>query len=691
MNKPELLAPAGGEACVYAAVQSGADSVYLGLKNFGARSFAENFDREALHRVIEYCHLRGVKVYVTLNTLTADVEINEVLENACLCANEGADGVIVQDMGLISLIREHYPELPVHVSTQATVMNSSAMAMAEKLGAIRAVVARELSFEEICSITGKSAIETEIFVHGAQCYSYSGQCLMSSIYGGRSGNRGKCAGPCRLPYTLEKNGKTVDRGYLLSPVDMCLGLNTDKVLKTGAHCLKIEGRMKGPEYVAACCEEYRNALDCGENISEEKLENLKNIFSRGGFTAGLFEGGENLIKKQSSNDDAYENQQKEILDYYRNKVKSNSRRVPVKFYFKAISGEYPQLTMEAFGESFKATGEKTVAEATSAPLDEERIRKQLEKLGDSPFVATEIKVFTSGNIFMPMGEINALRRLVVAMAEENVLKNNLRSYNPVKLKRELPPKALARTFTAYATTEEQALALTGFEEISTIYLPARLYKQGADSRVVPSFPAIVREKHLKEYTEIMDNLAKQGVGKIQVNEWGCLYEAQKRGFEICVGGDMNVFNSHTVKALEKMGVSGTTLSWEMLLKQAGAVCGKGLELIVYGRPPLMKTANCPVRGRGECGKNPAEYSLTDRKGEKIPVVCNCSDCTAYLFNSKPVYMADKLSEIPSNISGMCLYFTVESGEETRRIVKNYLEENAPEGEFTRGHFFRGVL
>ncbi len=691
MSKPELLAPAGNEKCVYAAVQSGADSVYLGLKNFGARSFAENFDEDAFCRVLDYCHLRGVKVYVTLNTLTADIELNNVLESGRFCANAGADGVIVQDIGLISLLREYYPKLPVHISTQATVMNNSAMKMAEKLGATRVVVARELSFEEICSITKKSNIETEIFVHGAQCYSYSGQCLMSSIYGGRSGNRGKCAGPCRLPYTLEKNDKPVDKGYLLSPVDMCLGLNIDKVVNSGAACLKIEGRMKGPEYVSACCEVYNKSLGRSENITAEELENLENIFSRGGFTAGLFEGGENRIKKQSSNDDAYVNQQEEILEKYREKVRCNSRRMPAIISFKAVAGEKPELTLAVYGETFKVKGKNLVETATSAPVEEERIRKQLEKLGDTPFIATETKIFINGKIFIPMGEINALRRLAVSMAEEFVLSKTRRNYPLVKLNKETPNPAEKRIFTAYATTEEQAFALAEFEQISEIYLPAKIYREGMNKKIIPSFPAVMREKHLKDYTEIMDNLKAIGVKKVQVNEWGCLAEAIERNFEIYSGADMNVFNSQSVRVMEKLGVKRTTLSQEMLLKQAGGVCGNGLELVVYGRPALMKTANCPIRGRGECGKNSSEYSLTDRKGEKIPVVCNCSDCTAYLFNSKPVYMADKLLEIPSNISCLCLYFTVENAEETRRTVKDYLEGNAPGGEFTRGHFFRGVL
>lgn len=692
MNKPELLAPAGSEKCVYAAVQNGADSIYLGLKDFGARSFAENFDEEALCRVADYCRLRGVKVYVTLNTLTADSEINKVLESARLCTNVGADGVIVQDLGLITLLREHYPELPVHISTQAVVMNSSAVAFAEELGAVRTVLARELNFDEIKSITSKSTIETEIFVHGAQCYSYSGQCLMSSVYGGRSGNRGKCAGPCRLPYTLEKQGKKVESGYLLSPVDMCLGLNISKVLNSGATCLKIEGRMKGEEYVAACCEAYSKALESGENFTEDELKNLESIFGRGGFTAGLFEGGRNLIKRQSGNDDAYVNQQNEVLAHYRAVARKNLRRTPVEMYFKAKCGEKAELVLKTEGGAYAAESEKPVEKAASAPLDAEKIKRQLEKLGNSPFVAVKTEVFADNNIFMPMGEINAMRRRAAERAERQIIENGKKNCPAVCLKKGIAKKAKNRFFTAIARTAEQVSVLAKFDEIKEIYLPAELCRSEMAIKIVPTFPSTVREKNLEKYLNILKSLKERKVKKVCVNEWGILKAARDEGFEICVGSDMNVFNSYSVKALEKQGVSRMTLSPEMHIKQVETVCADSeLELMVYGRTVLMKTANCPLYGKGECGRNSDMYNLIDRKGEKIPVLCNCSDCTAYLLNSKPTYMADKPAEIPQNITAMCLCFTTETASETEQTVNAYLSGKVAEKDFTRGHFFRGVL
>ena len=691
-NKPELLAPAGNEICAYAAVQGGADSVYLGLKNFGARSYAENFDETALVRVTDYCHLRGVKVYVTLNTLTADIEINDVLASARLCAEVGVDGVIVQDLGLISLIREHYPELPVHISTQATVMNRKAMELAAELGATRAVVARELSFEEIVSIAENSSVETEIFVHGAQCYCYSGQCLMSSIYGGRSGNRGKCAGPCRLPYTLEKGGKAVEKGYLLSPVDMCLGLNIEKVLNSGAACLKIEGRMKGPEYVAACCEVYSEALGKERNITPKGLEALENTFSRGGFTAGLFEGGENRIKKQSSNDDAYANQQEELLEHFRGVAHKNERKKPAELFFRATIGKKAQLVLKVEGREFVSFSKGEVEAASSAPLDEKRIITQLEKLGDSAFKAVKTKVLCDEGIFMPVSEINAMRRQAVENAEKYITGIHKRTVSEVRIEKPRVKKAEKRFFTAVASTAEQAEVLKAFDEITEIYVPAEIYNCEKNDKFVPVFPAVIREKHLDKYIELMNNFKLAGVKKVRVNEWGMLKYAAECGFEISTGADMNVFNSRSAQVLHKLGASRVMLSSEMLVKQAGSIGSDAeTEVLFYGRIALMKTANCPLKGKGVCGKNSAEYNLTDRKGEKIPIMCHCRDCTAFLFNSKPVYMADKYGEIPDGISALCLQFTVETPEEVVKIVKKCLNGESPEGEFTRGHFFRGVL
>ncbi len=695
MHKPELLAPAGNISCVYAAVQSGADSIYLGMKNFGARGYAENFDDELLAQAVDYCHLRGVKVYVTLNTLIADVEMQEALNSAGVCLSLGVDGVIVQDLGLISLIRTHYPLLPVHISTQASVMNSSAMKLAEQLRAVRTVVARELSFEEIKSITEKSSIETEIFLHGAQCYSYSGQCLMSSLYGGRSGNRGKCAGPCRLPYTLfDGSGKKLDKGYLLSPVDMCLGLNMEKILKSGAACLKIEGRMKGGEYVAAVSEIYRNAIDNGENLNAENLDIMQNTFSRGGFTAGLFEGKGNRIKKEDSNDDAYANQNQKLLATLRERcrVESNLKKSPVQFEFEALVGSQAKLKAKFEGIECDALG-GIVQQAHGAPLTGERIETQLAKTGDYPFYAHKITLNIDDNIFIAIGEINALRRKVLDKLVKEKSGEDKKEFKAVTLKKPIKAPWGKKEFTALVSNIRQAKALESTRMFGSIYVPQHLFDESMAGGVfVPCFPEIIREKRLNYYINRMEYLKEIGVLKIVVSDWGMMYEAIKKGFEIVAGMGLNSFNSFAVEKLKNLGAVRVVLSPEMTAKQMSAVRSEiPLEAVVYGYIPLMKTANCPLKGMGSCGKNRTDCILKDRKGEDIPLVCDCMDCTAYLLNSKPIYMADKLGELADNVSHRCLAFSIESEEECIAIAERYRKGTCPEGDFTRGHFFRGVL
>lgn len=696
MNKPELLAPAGSEKCVYAAVQSGADSVYLGLKDFGARSYADNFDEKAFRDAVDYCHLRRVKVYVTLNTLIADVEMPRAVECAHLVANAGADGIIVQDIGLLELVKKNFPELPLHISTQATVMNSDAMKLAKELGAVRAVVARELSREEIKSIAENSHIETEIFVHGAQCYSYSGQCLMSSIYGGRSGNRGKCAGPCRLPYTLaDKKGKAIDSGYLLSPVDMCLGMDIDKVMSLGVHCLKIEGRMKGPEYVSATCMAYRNALSSGKSISQNGLTVLENTFSRGGFSSGFFEGGVSRIKKDKSNDDAYANQDEKLLEEFKNTARRecNLKRLPVTLEFYAKTGEKAKLVLSLAEGRFETESNNEAEAAKGAPLTRERIAENLNKLGDFPFYAEKTLVYISDNLFMPMSEINAMRRRVATLLAQHITASHLRCYEKANCKKPAFSETGSRYFTVSALNKEQAEEAAGFREIEEIYLAVDAAEEGFfNNRVIPAFPAIIREKHIDRYRKKLEKLKMCGVKKVLVSDWGMAYNAVTAGLEFVAGCDLNVFNSHAAEKWHNMKADSVILSREMTVKQLENMRGARLQITAYGRPALMKTANCPLKDKKiYCGTNSDQFTLTDRKGEKIRLVCRCGDCTAYLFNSKPVYMADKLSDIPPNIRGINLSFTTEAPRECKDIITKYLDKTPPEGEFTRGHFYRGVL
>ncbi|MBQ3053758.1 MAG: U32 family peptidase [Clostridia bacterium] len=697
MKKPELLAPVGGEKCLYPAVQNGADSVYLGIKNFGARSFADNFDFNSLKSAVDYCHLRNVKVYITLNTIIADVEMEEAVESARKVANIGADGVIVQDVGYCKLIREFFPDLPVHISTQSAVMNSASAIMCEKMGAERVVVARELSYDELKEICRKSNIEIEMFVHGAQCYSYSGQCLMSSIYGGRSGNRGKCAGPCRLPYTIkDEKGNHIDKGYLLNPVDMCLGLDIEKVLDIGADCLKIEGRMKGGDYVAATCDIYRKALDKGENISKKGQEILQNAFSRGGFTNSLFSGKSGEMNKEKSNDDAYANQKQEILELYKDTQYSscNNKRLSVNLHFIGQVGEKAVLKLIYNGKCFEALSENSVQKAKNAPLTKERILQQLEKTGEYPFFLESCQINISEDIFMPVGEINKMRRNVFDILCRHIIDSYARSYNKVKLKR---PKKIKQEkfFTAFVLNYAQADVVQKWESIKEIYIPEDVYKPDENNKIIPAFPPIIREKSLDSYIDRLKLFKEKGVKKIYASDWGIILKAKEMGFSVVGGHDLNVFNSYGVSFWKEFGLEKVVLSPEMTAKQIEFLQNEIDVLgIIYGRIPLMKSANCPLESAGKCGKNEKNCTLTDRKGEVIPIVCQCGKnkdlpCTVYFLNSKPIYMADKLKE--SGLFSGQFIFTLESPRQCGEILESYHIGKPCEGDFTRGHFFRGVL
>ncbi len=698
-NKPELLAPAGNFACVRAAVESGADSVYLGLTEFGARSYADNFTEETFKEAVSYCHLRGVKVYVTLNTLVSDKEIPLVMKSAVFAAETGADAALVQDMGLFVLLRRYLPSFPVHISTQAAVLNSNAAAFYGELGAERCVLARELSFEEIRSIKDKNPeTETEIFVHGAQCYCYSGLCLMSSFYGGRSGNRGKCAGPCRLPYILYgSGGKKLESGYLLSPVDMCLGNRIDKVLLSGADCLKIEGRMKSAEYVAAVSGAYRKAIDEEKPIETEELKKLESVFSRGGFTSASFDGKPNRIKKDSSNDDAYAKQDEKLLRIYGeySSESCNNKKTPVEFVFRAEAGKRASLETVYGKFDFTVESKNDVQAAKAAPLSEQQIYKQLEKTGAYPFWAEKIKINIAGKIFIPVSEINELRRNALEELSRLIIESGRRKIASFKVHLPEAGKNMGKTFafTAFAREKNQLDALKTMPEISEIYCPAGLYAENyGDERLIPAFPPVIREKNLEKYINLLKNLKELGAKKLLVSDMGIAKKAAGLGYELIASADANIFNSYAAEAFESFGFKKLMLSGEFSLRQIENIKSVlPLEIMVYGRLALMKTANCPLKGKGFCGKNVSDAFISDRKGEKLGIVCDCPDCTAYILNSKPLYMADKLGDIPCNISSLNLCFTTETAEDCKKIINLYNSGDAADFGFTRGHFYKAVL
>lgn len=684
--KPELLAPANLRTLT-AAVQAGADAVYLGGTSFGARRFAENFDPMEMEKAVDYCHLRGVKVYLASNILIPDSETGDFLSFITDAYNIGVDAFIIQDMGMAKLIKDRLPDACLHASTQMTVHNTEGAAFLKELGFKRVVTARELSKKDIAEIAEKSGIEVEIFVHGAICMSYSGQCLMSSMIGGRSGNRGSCAQPCRLPYELSCGGKTFGKGYFLSPRDLSLAGNMKDILKTGVTSLKIEGRMKGPEYVAAAVSVLRKLIDEERNCSPEELKMLENAFSRDGFTSGMFTGDvDRYINSKSGNDDIYKKRDESVLKELKKfaEQEANLKRLPVSFEVKAVKNEPFKVIARAEGFEAFAVGEK-VQQAQSKPTDEKTIEKQIAKTGDYPFFASEIKIETDGESFLPLSDINGLRRECLDRLQQLIVLAHKKNETCKNYLPEKPEKREKTMQLAVMVTNRGQLSAARKSGINRIFVPCGLETTEQETAV---FPDIIHNDHIDKYLKLLEKTEAETVCSAN---YAVIKHALKLGKKVVTSAALNVFGSESIKFWENAGVSEIVLSQELNLKQIGKIKSDvPLGAIVYGKTVMMKTAVCPVKAAmKKCGGEKCSAYLKDRRNEKFPVICN--GMTTFVLNAKPIYMADKLTDLEkAGISTALIHFTNEPESECRQIIDAYLNGKAPETDFTRGHFYRGV-
>ncbi|MBE7026621.1 MAG: U32 family peptidase [Ruminococcaceae bacterium] len=696
-NATELLSPAGNFEALIAAVQNGADAVYLGGTAFSARAGAGNFDDNSLIEAVKYCHVRGVKVFVTLNTLIKQTEFEKAAEFAHFLHESGVDGIIVQDAGLAAYILACVPDIRLHGSTQMTVHNIEGAKKLEKLGFKRVVLARELSLEQIRQIRKNTNIELEIFVHGAICCSYSGQCLFSSFLGGRSGNRGRCAQPCRLFYELQKDDRVLKKGYLLSPKDMCLLAYMDEIKKLGIESLKIEGRLKRPEYVATVTKIYRKYLDNPKKPLKEDTDELLNAFNRSGFTDAYFTGntGGNMMSFNSPS-----NISEEIFNPYIKKTFSagaNFRKTDVSAYCTIKCGEKISMTLcDSDDNAVTAYGD--VAEkADNTPLSYERVYAQLSKFGSVPFNLTSLMIDMDEDINLPISEINALRRNACDMlikVRENAHRDTARacSYGVIIGKTDENYSLSAEVF-----TYEQAKELLK-HDIDILYAPRHVIEKLADykgkTKLVTKLEAITNNedayKNIPTNTVMCSSL---GSGHILSDKYD-------------VFGDyrLNIYNESSIAFYLSNGFKGVTLSPELSIKdicslseRARSACG----VLVYGHIPLMTMKNCVIKScTGKCQKGSEGFYLADRKKEHFPVVCQSDSCTNLLLNPKPTYMADKLDDlIKIGIKSFHLMFTVEKPDECARICNEYIramrgekvENSMGENNFTRAHFYRGVL
>lgn len=678
----EILAPAGGYDALVAAVRCGANAVYLGGKALNARRNASNFSDEELREAVAYCHARNVKVYLTLNTLVADSEL-ETAYDAIECAcNSHADALILQDIGLVSLVRQVCPDMPMHASTQMSVQSIEGVRELEKMGFARVVLPRELSESEIAAIAAKTDMELEYFVHGALCMCVSGQCLMSSVLGGRSGNRGLCAQPCRLPFGI--NGKG---GNALSLKDLSLVDELRRLEEAGVCSFKIEGRMKRPEYVAAAVTACKNSLN---NINDYNIdEALRAVFSRSGFTKGYFEGklGKDMfgVRRKEDVEGAAP-----VLSSLARLYDGEKPLLPADMELKFKRSEPLTLKVSACGKTAAVTGD-IPSEAVNKAVTEEELRDRLAKCGGTQFFAGDISIDLDEGLNAPASAINRLRRQALTELDGELAKG-----------RDIPFTRTER-FTAPHRAERMKLHARFFSEASVpdsldglarVILPIetspetlkRVLDSGAQAAVeIPSAVFSNADKYVKKLTELKEN----GLSLAWVCGLDGVGIARRAGLRFVCGFGMNIFNSVSVSEAAALGAEDCLLSCEVSLAQAAHIGGKlPRGLMIYGRIPLMMTRNCPVGTKLTCAECGGRSYLLDRMGVRFPV--RCKNGCSFVLNSRPLWLADKLNDI-RNVDYGLLWFTNESKEECTRVISDYRRGGAPQGEFTRGLYYKGVL
>ena len=689
----ELLAPAGSMEAVAAAVQNGADAVYLGYGDFNARRNAKNFSEEEFAAAVSYCHVRGAKVYLTLNTLLTDRELPAAAQVAVHASEMGADAVLVQDMGVVRMLRQAAPDLPVHASTQMTVHNLDGVKMAADLGMTRAVLSRELSRDQIEYICQHSPIEIEVFGHGALCMCYSGQCFLSSVIGGRSGNRGLCAQPCRLKYGWMDKADS----YPLSLKDLSLAGHLRELRKMGVACVKLEGRMKRPEYVAVVTGIYSRAIKEDREPTAEELEQLRAAFSRQGFTQGYYldQQGPDMFGVREE-----EKEPKELFAAARNTYQSGeAQRVPVTFYAMIRPGEPARVGVED-PQGRVVTVEGQVPEAArTRPLTPEAVETQLSRTGGTPYRCANVRALVEDDLSLPLAALNALRREALdglTKQREALPRRRQGEYHPGARyeNRKEPPELTISVRTAEQVTKElldlgPAMVYIPLEELAAHPEKAQA---PAGTRIGVILPRIAWDREMGQVEEQLRQVRDLGVTDALVGNLGILPVARELGFTLRGDFGLEVYNSQAVKEYKRLGLASLTLSFELKFPQIRDI-SKSLdtELITYGRLPLMIMENCIIKNRtGSCNCQNTNI-LTDRKGARFPVV-KAPGCRNELLNSQKLFLADKAADYKRlGLWAQRLLFTTENPRECVQVAQRYLDQGSwSPNEYTRGLYYRDV-
>ena len=731
-EKIELLAPAGSYEIFQAVIAAGADAVYVGGNAFGARAYANNFSEEELLRAIDYAHMHHRKLYLTVNTLLKEQELYDQLYDYLLpYYRQGLDAVIVQDMGAFRFIKENFPDLEIHTSTQMTVTNRYGALMMKDLGAKRVVTAREMSFAEIEDIVQNVDIEIESFVHGALCYCFSGQCLLSSIIGGRSGNRGRCAQPCRLPYEAynEKMQRISNskQPYLLSPKDLCTIEMIPQLVKAGVYSFKIEGRMKQAEYAAGVVSIYRKYIDLylenGEEnfrVSKADMKKLLDLGNRSGFTEGYYKkhnGPDMITFEQPSHKKGDEALQEAIRNQYLNvqlKEKINGTLI--------LSKDLPAIMTVSYEDYYVVLEGEVVQAAQKQPLSYEKVEENMKKTGNTPFEFEEFHIQMDDDIFMPVKALNQLRRDALEQLEAQVLSAFRRTEMLVKMDKQedlFPNKKMEEpVYTASIESRDQLRPLLMNEMISAIYLDSSCYKRSelpdllkqdcelitrAHQKVYFILPAVFRKHTSDFYQSIVSELSNMPLDGFVVKSYDAMQFVKQYFPYMQMIADHNLYsyNTKALETLSQFAPTRVTAPLELNKKELTKRNNEKSEFVVYGRLPLMTSAQCVVCNTSGCKKQTGITYLKDRYDVEFPVRNHCEECYNVIYNSLPQVLIGQAEELKKmKFAAYRFAFTTEDKKEIERILQlgeayflNGKNGNIKEmlgDAFTYGHYKRGV-
>lgn len=701
----ELLAPAGNLEIFKGVIESGADAVYVGGSMFGARAYANNFTEEELLEAIDFAHLRGVKVYLTVNTLIKNSELSKLYDYLLVYYKRGLDAVIVQDIGVVKAIHEYFPSMEIHTSTQMTVTGADGVRFLSQFGVTRVVMAREVSLAEMKRIHEETGMELEAFVHGALCYSYSGQCLFSSILGGRSGNRGRCAQPCRLPYTVE--GKKDE--YILSLKDMCGIKALDKLHDAGVYSLKIEGRMKQLEYACGVVKYYRSYIDSKKPVSDADYERIKALGNRCGFTDRYY----------------FDHNGSDMVTYVKPNFVSNAaepspekRKLSIEGELVLREGEPGSLTVKRGDVTYKASIEP-VSAALKAPLDKKAAIDRINKTGDTDFEFSHIKAQIGENVFVPNGALNKLRRDAISGLCDKLLKKYYRNdarYADISSMCELPEHVVksdavhedgavnAKDYTAICScmTRTQLDTLISYDCFDVFYLDFDMYdrntliQQFADDvkcltkrnkKVYLMLPTIFRADSSDYFVSIAKELDKVSFEGFVVKNYEELYLTENlfTGKKVILDHNMYTFNDVSKSAFFEHGVSGDTVPLELNSREIMHRNNIGSQMIVYGYYPLMTTANCVHKNTKGCDKKQKLIYLKDRYNKSFAVCNNCKECYNTIYNSLPTMLTKNIGKLKeAGIRSFRYSFTIETPKQIKAVMDDKVAE------YTNGHYKRGV-